>query len=135
MSSLRFPLKLEDHPMRRYNFTWQGKSEPKPLIPRDYTIRSNSFLLEKLKKDNEYILHAWKCRDFNCSSSNCSRMKKLLIHTDECIKHECHPCKNSLIICYYHAMNCANKECPINFCLSLKEKIQYHKKFQDILDA
>ena len=134
MSSLRFPMKLEDHPMRRYNFTWQGKSVPKNLPPKDYKIMLNSFLMEQLKKDNVFLLHTWSCKDFTCASTNCFQMKKLIIHTDECIKHECDPCKNSLIICYYHAMNCANKECPINFCLSLKEKIQYHKKFQDVLD-
>ena len=131
MSSLRFPIKLEDHPMRRYNFTWQGKSLPKNVITKDYKI---SFFLKQLEKDNEHLLHTWNCKDFACASTDCFRMKKLLIHTDECIKHECDPCKNSLIICYHHAISCGDNQCPIKFCISLKEKIQYHEKFQDVLD-
>ena len=133
MSSLLFPLKLEDHPLRKYNFTWQGKSVPENIIPAEFNTLLNYYILELIKKDNEYLLHTWQCKDFACTSTNCPRMKKLLIHTDECIKDECNTCRNSLIICYYHAMNCNDKKCSIGFCLPLKEKIQYQEKFQDMI--
>ena len=133
MSSLLFPLKLEDHPLRRYNFTWQGKTVPKHLISSEFNLLLNPYILDLIKKDNEYVLHTWHCKDLTCTSTDCPRMKKLLIHTDECIKDECNTCKNSLIICYYHATNCPDKSCPIGFCLPLKEKIQFQDKFQDML--
>ena len=133
MTSLLFPLKLEDHPLRRNDFTWQGKSVPKNPIPTEFDILDDLYILESIKKDNKYLLHTWQCKDLTCTSTDCPRMKKLLIHTDECIKDECNPCKNSLIICYYHATNCPDKSCPIGFCLPLKEKIQFQDKFQDML--
>ena len=59
-----------------------------------------------LKRDYHYLVHAWNCRDFNCCSEGCAKMKNLILHSYECKKQECQLCKSTLILCYHHVWVC-----------------------------
>ena len=88
--------------------------------------------LSLLKRDENYLIHAWNCKDFNCSSEGCSKMKQLILHTHECKIHGCRICKSTLILCYYHVWVCKNdRTCDLPFCSVLWQKMSLQIKFQE----
>ena len=85
-----------------------------------------------LKRDYHYLVHAWNCRDFNCCSEGCAKMKNLILHSYECKKQECQLCKSTLILCYHHVWVCKHDlTCNLPFCSNLWQKMILQIKFQE----
>ena len=85
-----------------------------------------------LKRDYNYLVHAWNCRDFNCISEGCGKMKNLILHSYDCKKQECRLCKSTLILCYHHVWVCTHDlTCNLPFCSKVWQKMSLQIKFQE----
>ena len=125
--SVKFALQLDNHPLRKNNvcksFQDLGVTNVKVLTkehqdPLDYF----------------YLIHAWYCKDFNCTSEGCFKMKQMILHSYECKIGGCQICKKTLILCYYHVWVCENnRNCNLPFCSTIWQKMGLQLKFQEAI--
>ena len=128
-SSVKFSLQLHNHPLKKKN-TDTVIEDLGPSNVQKLSVEHH----ELLKRDNEYLIHAWNCKDFNCSLDGCSKMKQLIIHSYECKIGGCRICKSTLILCYYHVWVCKNERtCNLPFCSTFWQKMSLQLKFQDAI--
>ncbi|CAK8683675.1 unnamed protein product [Clavelina lepadiformis] len=86
------------------------------------------------------LVHACQCRNANCSSPACARMKKVVSHAKTCKRKTngaCPICKQLIALCLYHAKFCQEAKCPVPFCFNLKNKIKQqesqHRRQQSLM--
>src|SRR6218665_3057135 len=75
----------------------------------------------------QYLEHASQCRDANCRSTSCQKMKRNLAHVKTCGKGHakgCPTCKGMLQLIYAHAKVCKETKCLVPFCPQVKQKFQ-----------
>ena len=127
--SVKFSLQLHNHPVKKKN-TDKVIEDLGPSNVQKLTMEH----LSLLKRDENYLIHAWNCNDFNCCSEGCAKMKQLILHSYECKKQGCRICKSTLILCYYHVWVCKNdRTCDLPFCSILWQKLSLQLKFQDAI--
>lgn len=71
--------------------------------------------------------HASQCRDANCRSQVCQKMKRYISHVRLCQKGDrkgCTMCKIVIQLCCAHAKACKETKCLVPFCPKLKQKFQ-----------
>lgn len=71
--------------------------------------------------------HASQCRDANCRSQVCQKMKRYISHVRLCQKGDrkgCPMCKIVIQLCCAHAKACKETKCLVPFCPKLKQKFQ-----------
>ena len=79
------------------------------------------------------LVHACQCRDANCRSQSCQRMKRVVAHAKVCKKksnqqpNNCTICKQLIALCCYHAKHCNEQKCPVPYCVNFKNKLQQQK--------
>uniref|UniRef100_H2YZX0 histone acetyltransferase n=1 Tax=Ciona savignyi TaxID=51511 RepID=H2YZX0_CIOSA len=86
------------------------------------------------------LVHACQCRNANCNSPACSRMKKIVTHTKSCKRKAgggCPICKQLIALCVYHAKICQESKCQVPFCYTLKMRMkqqeQQHRRKESLL--
>lgn len=82
------------------------------------------------------LIHACSCRDANCRSTSCNRMKRVVTHAKFCKKKQqaqqqtqqnCTICKQLVALCCYHARSCTEAKCLVPYCNNFKSKLQAQK--------
>ena len=71
------------------------------------------------------LIHAYKCKDANCPSPSCMKMKRAVLHNRQCKRKangNCPLCKQLMALCCYHAKVCQDINCPVHFCPKIKQK-------------
>ena len=69
----------------------------------------------------QVLVHAAQCRDRNCKSPTCVKMKRIMSHVRGC--KQCGVCKQFLSLCLQHAKTCKSSNCPVPLCANLKKHI------------
>ena len=127
--SVKFSLQLDNHPLKKKNAATVNED----FGPSNVQKLSMEHL-SLLKRDENYFIHAWNCKDFNCNMEGCSKMKQLILHSYECKIHGCRICKSTLILCYYHVWVCKNDSiCSLPFCSVLWQQMSLQIKFQEAM--
>jgi E1A/CREB-binding protein len=75
------------------------------------------------------LVHASKCKDRNCRSSNCAKMKALLRHGAHCTTRAnggCPTCRRIWALLQIHARQCriTNGRCSVPRCADLKKHLR-----------
>ena len=69
----------------------------------------------------QFLVHAAQCRDKNCKSPTCAKMKRIMFHVRGC--KQCGVCRQFLSLCLHHAKTCKSSNCPVPLCANLKKHI------------
>ena len=69
----------------------------------------------------QVLVHAAQCRDRNCKSPSCAKMKRIMHHIGRC--KQCTVCKQFLALCLQHAKTCKSTNCPVPLCANLKKHL------------
>ena len=83
------------------------------------------------------LLHAATCHSPKCPSANCTKMKGLLKHGNQCqVKAAggCHVCKRIWALLQLHARQCKASSCPVPNCMAIRERFRQLKKQQQAMD-
>ena len=84
------------------------------------------------------LVHACQCRDANCRSPSCHKMKRVVSHTRQCKRKSnggCPICKQLIALCCYHAKVCQEAKCPVHFCQNIKQKLRQQQLQQRLQEA
>lgn len=81
------------------------------------------------------LVHACQCRDANCRSQSCQRMKRVVSHAKSCKKkhqqpnqpQNCSICRQLIALCCYHAKHCTEQKCLVPYCNNFKNKLEQQK--------
>ncbi|VVC39637.1 BTB/POZ domain,SKP1/BTB/POZ domain,Zinc finger, TAZ-type [Cinara cedri] len=77
------------------------------------------------------FVHHCQCKDPNCRSSTCQRVKRIIQHVKLC-KIKCYGtcplCKRYVVLCFHHSKYCTQFKCPILFCSEIKDKIKQQQQ-------
>eukprot|EP00548_Thalassiothrix_antarctica_P005641 CAMPEP_0194137570 /NCGR_PEP_ID=MMETSP0152-20130528/7459_1 /TAXON_ID=1049557 /ORGANISM="Thalassiothrix antarctica, Strain L6-D1" /LENGTH=1691 /DNA_ID=CAMNT_0038834663 /DNA_START=284 /DNA_END=5359 /DNA_ORIENTATION=- len=83
------------------------------------------------------LLHAATCNSPKCPSANCTKMKGLLKHGNQCQTKAaggCHVCKRIWALLQLHARQCKATSCPVPNCMAIRERFRQLKKQQQAMD-
>lgn len=83
------------------------------------------------------LQHAATCNSPKCQSTNCTKMKGLLKHGNQCkIKATggCNVCKRIWALLQIHARQCKAKTCPVPSCMAIRERVRQLKRQQQAMD-
>lgn len=70
------------------------------------------------------LLHATTCTLPKCPSANCTKMKELLTHGEQCQRtatEGCHVCQRVSDLLQIHARECKATSCPVPNCMAIRE--------------
>ncbi|KAK0417727.1 hypothetical protein QR680_013172 [Steinernema hermaphroditum] len=104
------------------------------LMEDDSKSTSTTSRNESIKRCIESLVHACQCREANCRRVSCHKMKRVVSHTRGCRKRQqsnCPVCKQLIALCCYHAKHCNLEQCPVPFCLNIRQKLQEQKRSQN----
>jgi E1A/CREB-binding protein len=116
-----------------------GAQHPHPLkavpVRAGQGGQSQSMMTEDQRRNRErsihlhmqLLLHASQCKDSNCPSSNCNRMKGLLAHGSTCgVKAQggCHICRRIWALLQMHARQCKREHCMVPKCAELRDRFR-----------
>jgi len=85
----------------------------------------------------QLIEHASRCKNAQCSSSNCAKMKNYLQHARMCktkVQGGCKICKRIWTLLRIHAQKCKESVCPIPQCMAIREKMRQLQRQQQAMD-
>jgi len=85
----------------------------------------------------QLIEHASRCSSSSCTSTNCAKMKKYLMHGKTCkikVQGGCRICKRIWTLLRIHAQKCKDEVCPIPQCMVIREKMRELQKQQQAMD-
>ncbi|OAF69758.1 hypothetical protein A3Q56_02475 [Intoshia linei] len=89
---------------------------------------------QTLKKVLESLNHAARCRDANCRTTGCGRLKHSIQHFNLCgavgSNSDCQSCKRFVYLCWYHAKYCKDVRCVVPLCTRLQVKYQDKRNAQ-----
>lgn len=118
---------------------------PHPLKPIAVASQQQNELTSAQRKERQrsiqlhmtLLLHAATCHSPKCPSANCTKMKGLLKHGNQCsIKAAggCHVCKRIWALLQLHARQCKASSCPVPNCMAIRERFRQLKKQQQAMD-
>jgi len=82
----------------------------------------------------ELLVHATRCKDANCGSPNCTKVKHLFKHAANCqlkAAGGCQLCRKMWTLLQVHANGCNDANCPVPRCKDLKAYRQRSQEQQD----
>uniref|UniRef100_A0A915M387 histone acetyltransferase n=1 Tax=Meloidogyne javanica TaxID=6303 RepID=A0A915M387_MELJA len=91
---------------------------------------------ESINRCITYLIHACTCRDVDCRTGMCHKMKRVIAHSKACKRRQfvganCAVCKQLIALCCYHAKPCKQAKCQVPFCLQIREKMEEKKQSQN----
>ena len=114
----------EGHPHRleKFGFDLRGTAEAASADKN-----GNPDRVTAIQRCINSLMHACQCRDTNCQSPSCHKMKRVVSHTRQCKRKSqggCPICKQLIALCCYHAKVCQDAKCPVYFCQNIKQKLR-----------
>ncbi|CAB9517362.1 Probable histone acetyltransferase HAC-like 1 [Seminavis robusta] len=109
-----------------------GKSGGSNLTEEQRQQRQKNLMLHI-----QLIEHASRCKNQQCSSSNCAKMKNYLQHARLCkikVQGGCKICKRIWTLLRIHAQKCKESVCPIPQCMAIREKMRQLQRQQQAMD-
>ncbi|KAG1663398.1 hypothetical protein FOA52_011676 [Chlamydomonas sp. UWO 241] len=79
---------------------------------------------EQLQRTMALLVHACACRDVQCPSHSCRKVRELFQHANTCqikVGGGCQLCKKVLVLLNLHAKSCSVSVCPVPRCREFKE--------------
>ena len=118
---------------------------PHPLKPIAVASQQQNELTAAQRKERQrsiqlhmtLLLHAATCHSPKCPSANCTKMKGLLKHGNQCLVKAaggCHVCKRIWALLQLHARQCKASSCPVPNCMAIRERFRQLKKQQQAMD-
>lgn len=109
----------------------QGK-HPHPMIAaskggREEERERRERMLAHMQRTMQLLVHASACRDGNCPSTNCNKVKMLFHHGVNCqvrVTGGCQTCKRMWALLHLHARQCQQTQCPVPRCRDLKATVR-----------
>ena len=98
----------------------------------------NSDRLTAIQRCIQSLVHACQCRDANCRSPSCQKMKRVVSHVRQCKRKStggCPICKQFIALCCYHAKVCQEAKCLVQWCQNIKQKIRQDQVQQRLQEA
>lgn len=89
------------------------------LTPEQRKVRN-----ETVKRTMQLLEHAATCKNAECPSKSCRRVKELHKHAVECkrkVSGGCMHCRHMWYLLNLHAKQCCRDECPVPRCTELRE--------------
>ena len=86
--------------------------------------------LNAIQRCIQSLVHACQCRDPNCQSMSCHKMKKVVSHVRQCPRKSsggCPICKQFVALCCYHAKACQEDKCFVHWCENIKKFTRQQK--------
>jgi len=83
------------------------------------------------------LMHACSCKNAQCPSNNCTKMKGLLKHAETCQTKThggCSICKKISALLQIHARTCKQTLCPVPKCNAIRERFRQLTKQQQAMD-
>ena len=114
---IRAPNFSHPHPLKRVGEPKEGVG----LCNQQSAARSQRS--EQLRRTMQLLVHTSQCKDPNCGSQNCKRVKMLFKHGLECkVKYQggCNLCRRMWALLQIHAKSCRVENCPVPRCLDLR---------------
>lgn len=78
---------------------------------------------QQARRITDLLMHIITCRDPNCPSDHCRRVKAMFVHSKTCelrkTREGCTQCKHLTAMIFLHNRFCDNDECPISYCRAL----------------
>ena len=73
---------------------------------------------ESIRRCITYLVHACTCRDVDCRTGMCHKMKRVIAHSKNCKRRQfvganCAVCKQLIALCCYHAKPCKQAKCQV----------------------
>tara|TARA_B100001142_G_scaffold298098_1_gene321011 strand:+ start:10 stop:2334 length:2325 start_codon:yes stop_codon:yes gene_type:complete len=119
-------MKGHEHPLVRSG----GRSDRGPgMTEEDRRVRA-----EQIQRTMELLVHATRCKDANCGSPNCTKVKHLFKHAANCqlkAAGGCQLCRKMWTLLQVHANGCNDANCPVPRCKDLKAYRQRSQEQQD----
>ncbi|XP_035231399.1 CREB-binding protein-like isoform X1 [Stegodyphus dumicola] len=82
-----------------------------------------------------FMVHAYQCRDANCSMQQCRAMKLAIQHASSCVQRtSCNLCRKLHIFRIQHSKNCQETSCVIPGCSMVKLKLHLHRPLLSALN-
>lgn len=83
----------------------------------------------------DLLMHALYCTKSSCTNSKCGTMKRVILHSKQCMKrktNECEYCRQLIALCIYHAKSCKEESafCQVPFCGSIKIKLNIQNELK-----
>ncbi len=122
-----------EHPMEKLGFD-MGVAE----ASQNSGQNGNPDRLTAIQRCIASLVHACQCRDANCRSQSCHKMKRVVTHTRQCKRKSnggCPICKQLIALCCYHAKVCQEAKCPVHFCQNIKQKLRQQQLQQRLQEA
>merc|ERR1719228_3234685 len=119
--------------MEKLGFDLGGTAEPNSTDKN-----GNPDRVTAIQRCINSLVHACQCRDANCRSPSCHKMKRVVSHTRQCKRKSnggCPICKQLIALCCYHAKVCQDAKCPVHFCLNIKQKLRQQQLQQRLQEA
>ena len=118
---------------------------PHPLKPIAVASQQQNELTAAQRKERQrsiqlhmtLLLHAATCHSPKCPSANCTKMKGLLKHGNQCLVKAsggCNVCKRIWALLQLHARQCKASSCPVPNCMAIRERFRQLKKQQQAMD-
>ncbi|XP_065203610.1 histone acetyltransferase p300-like [Planococcus citri] len=106
-------------------------------LPIDLEDGNHEELKLSLQKFIAVVVHERKCRDRNCPSASCRRMKQIFLHFKHCklIVTNCPLCKGVSTALYNHGVYCEDTECVVPGCLTVHPKKKQYQLQQGLQQA
>ena len=86
--------------------------------------------LNAIQRCIQSLVHACQCRDPNCQSLSCLRMKKILSHVRQCPRKStdgCQICRQFIALCSFHVKACQEDKCLVHWCKNIKQVLRKQK--------
>ena len=86
----------------------------------------------------ENLEHAYRCRETNCASKSCERIKRVLSHNRTCKMKspndhsKCSICAQLISLCNYHAKQCIEPSCELPYCIKFKIRVPLEQMMESM---
>lgn len=107
----------EGHPHKMDKFSSKLDDGTAPRDPTRNNDPQESGV-QSIQRCIQSLLHASQCPDPVCTLGTCSKMKRVLIHSNTCGKKSSGGysiCKQLIALCCYHAKQCNEQDCLVPF--------------------
>jgi E1A/CREB-binding protein len=127
------------------NFQMEHKSPHIHRLKKVVVQSESGQLTEEQKKQRkrsielhmQLLAHASTCKNAECPSANCEKMKNLLAHGTKCtvkIQGGCSVCRRIWALLQIHARQCRRSNCQVPKCRQLKEQLRNIELQQAAMD-
>lgn len=101
---------------------------------QEETSMSHEQTKSKIELYMNALVHSASCTSDTCTFTKCLQFKRVTRHNKICksfLNDRCEFCRQLIAISVYHAKNCTNNlNCPVPFCYTIKQKLEFNKSIE-----